>query len=180
MPTTLVIFGATGHLAKSKLFRALYSMFKKRMLSDRFEIVGFARSSLFDNEFREIIRESAKTKSKKFLEQARYQSGLFEDFEAYKKLGEQLACIDAKFKTCCNKLFYLAVAPRYYKTILENLSRSGLTIPCTNGEGWTRILVEKPFGSDAQAARELDEYLARLFREEQIFRIDHYLSLIHI
>lgn len=175
-PTTLVIFGATGDLAKSKLFAALNSMFEKSMLPNKFAIIGFARSQLSDLDFREIIMRAAKAKSTKFASHALYQSGLFEDINAYKKLGEILLKRDEKFGTCANKLFYLAVAPKYYKTILENLSASGLTVPCVSEEGWTRILVEKPFGSDAKAARELDEFLARLFREEQIFRIDHYLA----
>ncbi len=175
-PTTLVIFGATGDLARSKLFSALSSMFEKSVLPDKFEVVGFARSPLSDGEFREVITKAAKPKSKKFTNHARYLAGLFEDIAAYKKLGELLLRIDGKFKACANKLFYLAVAPKYYKTILENLSASGLTIPCADGAGWTRILLEKPFGSDAQAARELDKHLAQLFREEQIFRIDHYLA----
>ena len=175
-PTTLVIFGATGDLAKRKLFYALFSLFKQGMLPKKFKIVGFAKSELSDEDFQKFALRSSKSKDKALVKNATFQSGLFEDLEAYKKLGEILLETDKQFNTCSNKLFYLAVAPKYYKTIFENLARSGLTISCSDGEGWTRVLVEKPFGEDAQTAQELDDLLAKLFREEQIFRIDHYLA----
>lgn len=176
IPTILVIFGATGDLAKSKLFVALHSMFGKKMLPKKFKMIGFARSELSDDTFREFIQHSLNQSKKSFISQAMYQVGLFEELSAYKALGNILTKVDQEFKTCSNKLFYLAVAPKYYKAILENLAASGLTIPCSDGEGWTRVLVEKPFGENAQAAMELDGLLSRLFREEQIFRIDHYLA----
>lgn len=175
-PTTLVIFGATGDLAKTKLFSALYSMFNKGMIPPRFRMLGFARSEFTDEEFRKIIRSSLKNKGADFVKLTSYEIGLFEDPAAYKRLGQMLLKSDKEFKTCSNKLFYLGVAPKYYKTILENLLVSGLTIPCSDSDGWTRILVEKPFGENAEAARDLDEFLSRMFREKQIFRIDHYLA----
>lgn len=165
-PTVIVIFGATGDLAKRKLFGALNSLSDQKKLPAKFKIVGFARDKISNRDFQKL----AVTKN------AIYQTGLFEDSDAYKDLGEALLATDREFKTCSNKLFYLAVAPKYYKTIFENLAQSGLTIPCSGGEGWTRVLVEKPFGEDAKNAQELDELLSKLFREEQIFRIDHYLA----
>jgi len=175
-PTTLVIFGATGDLAKRKLFYALFSLFSQGMLPKKFRIVGFAKSELSDEDFQKFALRSSKSTEAALVKNATYQTGLFEDLEAYKKLGEILLATDKQFRTCSNKLFYLAVAPKYYKTIFENLSHSGLTISCSDGEGWTRVLVEKPFGEDAQTAQELDDLLSKLFREEQIFRIDHYLA----
>ncbi len=164
--TIIVIFGATGDLAKRKLFGALNSLSDQKKLPAKFKIIGFARDKISNRDFQKI----AGTKS------ASYQAGLFENLDAYKDLGKSLLATDGEFKTCSNKLFYLAVAPKYYKTIFENLAQSGLTIPCSGGEGWTRVLVEKPFGEDADTAQELDELLSKLFREEQIFRIDHYLA----
>ena len=175
-PTTIVIFGATGDLAKSKLFSALFSLFEQGMLPKKFKIVGFAKPEMSDGEFQKFITESIGNEGKRLVGSALYQTGLFEDEAAYKNLGETLVRIDKEFNVCTNKLFYLAVAPKYYKTIFENLANSGLTISCSDGEGWTRVLVEKPFGEDAQTAQELDDLLAKLFREEQIFRIDHYLA----
>jgi len=175
-PTIIVIFGATGDLAKRKLFLALFSLFKKGMLPKKFKIVGFAKSELDDAKFQDFFGRAIDNRSSNFIKKAIYQVGTFEDPEAYKKLGEILIKGDKKFGTCANKLFHLAVAPKYYKTILKNLAASGLTIPCSDGEGWTRVLVEKPFGEDIQTAQELDELLSKLFQEEQIFRIDHYLA----
>lgn len=175
-PTTLVVFGATGDLAKRKLFSALFSLSRQGMLPSKFKIAGFAKSDLSDKEFQKLITTTIRKDGGKLLSSATYQAGLFEDLEAYRKLGDLLLATDNEFRRCSNKLFYLAVAPKYYKTILENLASSGLTIPCSDGAGWTRILVEKPFGEDMRAAQELDALLSRLFREEQIFRIDHYLA----
>lgn len=176
IPTTIVIFGATGDLARQKLFAALFSLFNHKLLPQKFKIIGFARSKLKDGEFQKFIAESIKNKGASFVKNVTYQPGLFEDPGAYTNLGKMLMGIDKKFRACSNKLFYLAAAPKYYKTIFENLANSGLTIPCSDGEGWTRVLVEKPFGENTLAAQELDELLSRLFREEQIFRIDHYLA----
>ena len=175
-PTILVIFGATGDLSKRKLFPALFSLSKKGMLPKKFKIVGFAREDLSDNNFQKFITKFAGSSSGPFARFATYQSGLFENPDAYRKLGEALIKIDEDFSACSNKLFHLAVAPKYYRTILENLAASGLTIPCSDGDGWTRVLVEKPFGENVETAQELDELLLKLFREEQIFRIDHYIA----
>jgi glucose-6-phosphate 1-dehydrogenase len=87
-----------------------------------------------------------------------------------------LSQIDDKFGQCSNKLFYLAVPPIYYKTIFTHLHASGLSKPCGGDLGWTRILVEKPFGNDLKSARSINRMLGKLFKEEQIFRIDHYLG----
>lgn len=192
-PTIIVIFGATGDLAKRKLFLALFSLFNQGMLSGKFKIIGFAKTELRDAEFQDFMARAIKKKSTAFLKKVMYQKGIFEDLAAYRKLGEIFLKTDKKFGACSNKLFHLAVAPKYYKTIFENLAASGLTIPCSDGEGWTpyeagrgtsprlrtgwtRVLVEKPFGENIQTAQELDELLSKLFREEQIFRIDHYLA----
>ena len=176
IPTTLVIFGATGDLAKRKLFSALFSLSRQGMLPKKFKIVGFSKSRLSASEFQKFILKATNSGDKGFVKNVMYQPGLFEDLDAYRQLGDILVKTDKEFKTCSNKLFYLAVAPKYYKTIFENLANSGLTISCSDGEGWTRVLVEKPFGEDMYAAKELDELLSKLFREEQIFRIDHYLA----
>lgn len=176
-PTIIVIFGATGDLAKSRLYSALFSLFQKKMLPSRFQIVGFARGAVSPREFQTFISKSIRRKSvPPLFRSAQYVTGLFEELEAYKKLGKMLFTFDKKWKICANKLFYLAVSPKYYKTVFKNLAESGLSIPCSDGDGWTRVLVEKPFGHDLGTSQDLDELLAKLFQEEQIFRIDHYLA----
>lgn len=175
-PTIIAIFGATGDLAKRKLYRALFSLFRQGVLPKKLQIVGFAKQALKDREFQDIIVRSCGGRARAFARKAKYQVGFFEDLDAYRNLGDILRAWDKKFQTCSNKLFHLAVPPKYYKTIFENLAASGLTIPCSGREGWTRVLVEKPFGHNIRAAGELDELLSKLFQEQQIFRIDHYLA----
>jgi glucose-6-phosphate 1-dehydrogenase len=113
---------------------------------------------------------------KHFLDHIVYQEGNFQAEESYVTLSARLKSIDDTFHQCSNKIFHLAVPPHFYETMLDRLAESGLTIPCGGELGWTRVLVEKPFGSDISTARKLDKKLADLFSEEQIFRIDHYLA----
>ena len=120
----------------------------------------------------EAPREKIVSFSKFFV----YQQGVFEEREGYKKLAEFLGMRDQEWQVCSNKLFYLAVPPQHYKTIFENLHATGLTKPCSPKEGWTRVIVEKPFGKDLETAQDLDRMLGKLFREEQIYRMDHYLG----
>ncbi len=182
-PTILVIFGATGDLARRKLLPALFRLYRKKLLPPLFQVIGFSRQNLSDAEFQSMVKETLgkeKSGSLEAIESFRkmfiYSQGFFEKKSGYKKLAEQLGYRDNEWRTCSNKLFYLAVPPTYYKKILHNLADSGLTIPCSPEEGWTRVLVEKPFGRDLKTAESLDKLLGTLFREEQIYRIDHYLA----
>lgn len=184
VPTIFVIFGITGDLAQRKLLPALLSLYVKKHLPNKFAIVGFGRRQFTRLDFRQFIRDEINIKPgqykeedvKHFLDHISYEQGLFDDLEAYKNLAEKLMMIDKSFGICSNKLFHLSVPPTLYEGILNNLSESGLTIPCGGNEGWTRVLVEKPFGNDTDTAIALDNLLGRLFHEEQIFRIDHYLA----
>jgi len=187
LPTTIVVFGGAGDLSKRKLLPAFFSLYAKNILPDKFSLIGVSRSNRDNNEFKNIVKNSVLNYSKyqekiseekldEFLDFVCYLPGKFEDIETYKKLAEQLLKIDERLGVCSNKLFYLAVPPKNYEIILKNLDKSGLTIPCSKEEGWTRVLIEKPFGSDYETAKHLDKLLGELFLEEQIFRIDHYLA----
>jgi glucose-6-phosphate 1-dehydrogenase len=187
LPTTVVVFGGTGDLSKRKLLPAFFSLYSKDILPDKFRLIGVSRSKREDGEFKDIIKDSVTQHSKYkekvsdeklnvFADLACYLSGKFESLETYKKLAEHLLKIDESLGVCSNKLFYLAVPPENYEIILKNLDKSGLTIPCSKKEGWTRVLIEKPFGSNYETAEHLDKLLGDLFLEEQIFRIDHYLA----
>lgn len=180
-PTTFVIFGVTGDLARQKLLPALFHLFNSNLLPKHFSIVGVGRRKFIHEDFvdyvREVLQEKDITEVGSFLEHLEYVQGEFDNESTYTKLGETLGRIDSKqYDECSNKLFYLSVPPNLFKLILNNLAQSGLTIPCSDSDGWTRILVEKPFGNDSKTAEELDLLLGKLFREEQIFRIDHYLA----
>lgn len=185
MPTVFVIFGATGDLASRKIIPSLYHLYTKGKLPKLLSIVGFSRRSLNADEFREYFKDILKNhvgrdfrgKTKQdFLLRISYVEGRFEELKYFNNLAKTLGNIDGEWQVCTNKLFYLAVPPKYYKEIFLNLEASGLTTPCGPDEGWTRVIVEKPFGRDLKTAKELDFLLGKLFKEEQIFRIDHYLA----
>jgi glucose-6-phosphate 1-dehydrogenase len=181
-PTILVIFGATGDLARRKLIPALWKLYQADRLPALLQIVGYSRQDLSDEAWQKWVRESVGEaggpgdRLEAFSRLFVYQRGQFEDPAAFRGLGARLGRQDDSWNTCANKLFYLAVPPQYYQTLFQNLADSGLTEPCGPGEGWTRVIVEKPFGWDLETAQELDDLLGRLFREEQIYRIDHYLG----
>lgn len=183
MPTVFVIFGATGDLMKRKIAPALFNLYKKGRLPKLFKVVGVSRSVLSDDDFKKRVGEILMNHGAKedevyhsFLQVFSFKSGQFDDKENYKSIAKHLLDIDISWGVCSNKLFYLSVPPVNYEIILKNLSSSGLTLPCSQVEGWTRVLVEKPFGNNEETARDLDILLGTLFREEQIYRIDHYLA----
>ena len=184
-PTIIVIFGVTGDLSRRKLIPALFDLEKAGILSSKLRIIGFSRREWSKAEFIAYVREVVNSRGhgqptefvEKFLKKFVYCQAFFDDVQAYRRLGERIISIEKSvFKKCANKLYYLAVPPHFYEGIFRELALSGLTIPCSADQGWARILVEKPFGNDVTTAKKLDELLGLLFKEEQIFRIDHYLA----
>lgn len=183
-PTSIILLGATGDLAQKKLLPALIDLFEKDVLPDYFYLLAFSRNPLSDNEYRAFAREHIEAKGKtydpilleNFLSKIEYTHGTFEDKEAFARIKEKLEAHDESVGMCSSKLFYLAVPPTFYDTIFEQIAAVKLEQPCIVGEGWTRILVEKPFGSDLENAQHLEKKLSKLFHEEQIYRIDHYLA----
>ncbi|MBI4137299.1 glucose-6-phosphate dehydrogenase [Candidatus Roizmanbacteria bacterium] len=185
IPTVVIVYGATGDLMARKITPALFHLYSKDKLPKMFHVIGVARRSLTNDAFRahilKLAQDHAETpeqqdKLDSFSKLFFYHQGRFEERADYDKLAREMGVVDEKWNVCSNKLFYLAVPPTYYKTILTHLHDSHLTDPCSPDEGWTRVLVEKPFGSDLATAQELDELLSKLFKEEQIYRIDHYLG----
>jgi glucose-6-phosphate 1-dehydrogenase len=184
IPTIFVVLGVTGDLTAKKIAPALFNLFEKKMLPPKFEFVGVSRRDWGDAELREHIRAILHVKAphaseasiEKFLKLVTYGKIRFDEPGDYEVLNDKLRAIDDRWGVCTNKLFYLSVPPEFYDGIFDNLHASGLTDPCSPEEGWTRVVVEKPFGSDEKSAKELDAHLARLFKEEQIYRIDHYLA----
>ncbi len=184
-PTILVIFGATGDLMAKKIAPSLLHLFQKEKLPKLIQIIGFSRRKISREEFQLHIMQNFlayknikadKKTIEEFFRHIQYHQGSFDDLADYNSLAQKLGQTDLEWKTCANKLFYLAVPPSYYKTIFINLDKSGLTIPCGPEGGWTRVLVEKPFGNDLETAKSLDLLMGKLFKEEQIYRIDHYLA----
>ncbi|OHA60071.1 MAG: glucose-6-phosphate dehydrogenase [Candidatus Vogelbacteria bacterium RIFOXYD1_FULL_46_19] len=186
-PTIVVVFGITGDLARRKLLPAIFDLYLKGLLPSQFRLVGFMRRDLSKLEFQTLIQDSltkyhrgaSSTSLKKFLKLIVLEQGQFDDPAAYERLGEQLKSLDNSLGVCTNKLFYLAVPPALYPTIFPLIKKSHLAKACESaraGTGWTRFLVEKPFGRDLGTARSLERQLKNIFTEDQIFRIDHYLA----
>jgi glucose-6-phosphate 1-dehydrogenase len=182
-PCTMIIFGASGDLTRRKLMPALYHLAQERLLPPGFSVVGFSRTDMHDDQFRDVMRDAVVEFGvdkhvdgeawSQFAEGLSYLSAHPGHSEEYKKLGEVLERVDRQRGTGGNRLFYLAVPPSSIGPIVNNLQESGLAH--SNG-GWKRIIVEKPFGHDLQSARELNATLSRVFQEDQIYRIDHYLG----
>jgi len=158
---TVVIFGATGDLTMRKLIPALYNLAADGELPPTVAIVGFARRPKTDDQFRQEQKESTTKFSRQqvrddiwngFTQALFYHQSEFHDANGYKTLAERLEKIDKERGTGGNRLFYLAVAPDQFESILKNLKEAGLNQP---GEGgWARVIVEKPFGTDLASARE--------------------------
>lgn len=184
-PCAIVIIGASGDLTARKLMPALFDLYTKGGLPDTFNIVGCARTELTHEQFRTNMREAlarnGKLQDEKWHDfaQALYYSSiqLEEDaLDSFHGLAESLKALDENHKTRGNKIFYLAIPPSLYRTAARLIGRAGLAEESRNGNGWSRIVVEKPFGRNLQTAVELDQNLHEYFREHQIFRIDHYLA----
>ncbi len=182
-PTFLIIFGITGDLSRRKLLPALWHLYRNGFLPAQFRIIGFSRRDFSDEAFATFVREalvdtftSADVKTvRNFLSLFSYRQGHFDVKERYVALGEYIQSLEHAYHSPANKLFYLAISPAHYEIALQNLHDSGIT-KHEHSVHPTRILIEKPFGKDIHTARALDEKLGKLFKEDQIYRIDHYLA----
>ena len=182
-PCSVVIFGATGDLTHRKLVPALYNLAADGELPPAVAVVGFARREKSDDEFRQEMEESTRKFSrqsvrdeiwKTFAQSIFYHQSDFGDESGYKTLATKLDKIDKERGTRGNRLFYFAVAPDQFEPILKHLKTAGLN-QAREGS-WARVIVEKPFGTDLDSARELNRVVRNSFTEEQTYRIDHFLG----
>ena len=182
----LVAFGATGDLMKRKLMPAIYSLAAEGMLPAGFSLIGVSRSDWSDDDFRKAMRDAANTYSRRrpvdetvwnsLAEGMRYESADFTDPDSESKLKPMLEQSDALRHTEGNRIFYLAVPPKTFRPIVENLQKDGLVSAETGAAPWSRVVIEKPFGRDLDSAIALRTEVNRLLDERQIYRIDHYLG----
>jgi glucose-6-phosphate 1-dehydrogenase len=175
-PHIIVIFGASGDLTKRKLLPAIYELYLSHLLPERFAVLGASRTVLTDNDFRERIREYLPGDRKTndgFLDKLYYQPIDFFNLASYEKLKARLDDIINSFSILPNYLFYLSTPPNLYEVIPEMLAKAGLNSP---ENGFKRLIIEKPFGSSLDSARELNRKLLSYFEEDQLYRIDHYLG----
>ena len=179
-PCALVIFGASGDLTRRKLFPAIYSLAARNMLPERFSIVGVARTEETDAEFRTRMKEAVVEFGREKLDERvwkrvaatmRYVATDFADDGGEDAVVKLLAKLDQQRGTAGNRVFYLAVPPSAFSVLVEKLGRRR-----DEWSGWTRLIVEKPFGHDRASARTLNAELQGYFEEHEIYRIDHYLG----
>ena len=182
-PCVMVIFGATGDLTARKLIPALYNLAESHMLPSDFAIVGISRNDYGEEQFRKIIGEQLMKfatgkvdpdRSNWLLDRVYYVSGEFHDRPTYSRLAQKLTVVDEKHHTNGNYLFYLATSPVFFADIAGQLGAAQLS--AEKDGHWRRLIFEKPFGNDLQSARELNQQIKTVLREQQIFRIDHYLG----
>jgi glucose-6-phosphate 1-dehydrogenase len=178
-PCTLVIFGASGDLTKRKLFPALYSLAYRNLLPQSFAIVGVARTEESDDDFRDRMKESVQEFARDPFDDRvwdflaggmRYVAMDFTDEEAENKLGETLTELDEERGTRGNRVFYLAIPPAVFEVVVKGIGKRRAS------KGWVRLIIEKPFGHDLASAMHLQRVIEQHFKEDEVFRIDHYLG----
>jgi glucose-6-phosphate 1-dehydrogenase len=184
-PAVLVLFGATGDLAHRKVVPALYQLWRTNLLPHEFVLLAIGRREYDDATFRKDIRASLDKYSrvlpldedawKSFSQRVLYQRCDFDNPSAFDTLAKRLDDLDKQEGTRGNHLFYLATQPSAFSEIVAQLGRVGLDHE-VHGGGWRRVVIEKPFGHDLESAHRLNKEVARVFRESQVYRIDHYLG----
>ncbi len=183
-PCAVVLFGATGDLTHRKLVPALYQLARAGHLPAECAVVCFARRDWTDEQLRaELERSLRKTGDPdfaeywpKFASRLVFSSGTFDDPESYARLKGRLEELDSTHGTLGNRLYYLAVAPEFFATIIDQLGKAGLVHPAAQDHPWSRVVIEKPFGHDLPSARALNRDIGRVLDESQVYRIDHYLG----
>lgn len=183
-PTVIVIFGITGDLSQRYLLPSLYHLIKDDLLHEQTVILGVSRKDLStDSLFEQVelcVNEIDKSCDPVALKAMHERTAMFQmdldDPAAYDALLQKLNAIEEEKGMCMNRLYYLSVPPQAFLPIVHNLGESGLNTSCPHGRAMTRLLIEKPFGFDYESAQQLIGETAKVFREDQIFRIDHYMA----
>jgi len=184
-PCTIIIFGASGDLTRRKLIPALYNLAISRQLPERFSVIGFARSEMTHEEFRRKMREAVSEFSgtglsdesawDRFAQDLYFVPGDYGQPESYRRLKDFLSKTEHDGGSP-HRIFYLATPPDLYSPVIEQISAIGLGRDAEQRGGWTRIIIEKPFGRDFESAQELNRQVHKVFDESQVYRIDHYLG----
>jgi len=184
-PCLLVIFGASGDLTKRKLVPALFGLFRERLLPEEFAVLGISRTPFSDDAFRDHLRDGITGGSQGTFDQSSwdafagrilYQPGDIGDPESAKVLGARIRTVSNERGIPGNLVFYASVAPKFFTPLIQRIGEAGLAAPTEDMPGYRRVVIEKPFGHDLESARELSRKVMDVFREDQVYRIDHYLG----
>ncbi|MCB9160003.1 MAG: glucose-6-phosphate dehydrogenase [Caldilineaceae bacterium] len=182
-PALMVVFGASGDLAKRKLIPALYTLYTQGLLDKDFTLVGYARTEYTDEEFRQLAHDGVVEYSsaapdgdvwQDFAQCLFYQTGGYDSEEAFQELKARLDALEEDRNREGNRLFYLSTPPSVFEPVTTLINTTGLKE--SEKGGWVRLIIEKPFGHDLASAQKLNEHLRCHFSEDQIYRIDHYLG----
>lgn len=182
-PSGLVIFGVTGDLSRKKLMPAVYDLANRGLLPPGFGLIGFARRDWKDQDFEQVVHDSVRAHARtpwseevwrQLATGIRFVAGDFDDDAAFDKLKLTIEELDRDRGTNGNHAFYLSIPPKSFPQVTRQLSRSGLAEP--KADTFRRVVIEKPFGSDLQTARELNDVVESVFPPDSVFRIDHYLG----
>jgi glucose-6-phosphate 1-dehydrogenase len=182
-PCGMVIFGVTGDLARKKVMPAIYDLANRGLLPPTFSLVGFARRDWDTEDFGKVVHDAVKEHCRtpfrqenwdRLVEGFRFVPGSFDDDESFVRLAETLEKLDAERGTGGNHAFYLAIPPKAFPVVCAQLNKSGLARP--QGDRWSRVVIEKPFGQNLESAQDLNKAVNAVFPEESVFRIDHYLG----
>ncbi len=182
-PSSLVIFGVTGDLARKKLIPAVYDLANRGLLPPGFALTGFGRRDWSDADFAGYVLESVQSFARTPFREAvwqdlarglRFVQGTFDDPEAFERLSQTVAELDKSRGTGGNHAFYLSVPPSAFPQVCRQLAQSGLS--SSEPDAWRRVVIEKPFGHDLESAQELNAVVSEVFPPESVFRIDHYLG----
>ncbi|MEE6139771.1 glucose-6-phosphate dehydrogenase [Mycobacterium sp. 050128] len=182
-PCAMVLFGVTGDLAHKKVVPAVYDLANRGLLPPAFSLVGFGRRDWDHDAFAQVIHDDVKQYCRTPFRQAiwerlaeglRFVSGAFDDDAAFARLAETLDKLEAERGIGGNHAFYLAIPPKSFPVVCEQLHKSGLARPSV--DRWSRVVIEKPFGHDLKSACDLNHVVNSVFPEESVFRIDHYLG----
>jgi glucose-6-phosphate 1-dehydrogenase len=176
----IVIFGASGDLTHRKLLPSLFTLLMEKVLPAQYYILGVARTPMSDAAFQEKVRESlgstgSAAQREEFVRKCVYLAGEYQDLQTYMELQQKLKGLDLAYDVGGRHIFYLSTPPSLYESIVQRIGQAGFANNRVPG-GWARLVVEKPFGWSKQTAESLNECLRRVFREKQIYRIDHYLG----
>lgn len=173
-----IIFGGTGDLAQRKLYPSLYRLYTKGFLEENFAVIGTARRDWSDEHYQEIVRDSVKNiggseeQIKTFSQHFYYQSHNVKDTEHYDTLRELSNKLDEQYEIGGNRIFYLSMSPDFFGTITNHLKSQNLL----NDKGFNRVIIEKPFGTDYESSKALNDEILEAFEPEDLYRIDHYLG----
>jgi glucose-6-phosphate 1-dehydrogenase len=181
-PHVFVLFGASGDLAKKKIYPTLWWLFRDKLLPVDTLIIGYARSHLNVGEIREHFEQYCKVRKddeeqkamfEEFVRRNTYISGKYDTDEGFISLNNAIQQTEELYQKPAKRLFYLAVPPNVFEPVSTMIAKHCMD---KGGEAWTRVVIEKPFGHDDVSSKKLSDHLAKLFKEEQIYRIDHYLG----